>query len=398
MNKVLRILLPIVVLAAGIALAVVFVKTAPKAPKAEAKVEATLVEAVTVERIDQQVAVTGLGSVVDARKVTLKAEVPGKVVWVSPNLAKGGRVQKADLLFKIDDRDYVLAVQQQTSVLKRARFELAEEKGRGRVAEREWKLLGKSAPTTPEGQALALRKPQLESAMASLASAESGLAMAKLNVERTKVRAPLNAFVQSENVEVGQVVDKAGTLGTLIGTDEFWIEASVPVSELRWVRAPDRRGRGGSEVLVVQKLSDGQRLERQGQVIRLAGDLDPKGRMARLIVSVKNPMDAPEGQLPLLLGAYVEVEILGRTLKDVVALPRRAIHAGDEIWLIDTNDKLEIRTVKVAFRGEDQVYVKDGLTTGDRVVISRITTPVKGMALRVLDPVEKDEPQAAAAE
>ena len=383
MNKVIRALLPVLVVAAGAAVAMAFIKTAPKTPKAPAKVEATLVEVIEAEQRSESVDVEGQGSVVAARSVVVKAEVAGRVVWLSPNFVPGGRLKANDLLFKIDDRDYALAVEQQSSNLQRARFELAQEKGRVRVAEKEWKLLGESASTTPEGTALALREPQLKSVQAALASAESSLAIAKLNVQRTKVRAPFNAFVKDESLEVGQLVDRQGVLGTIVGTDEFWVEVSLPVSDLRWVQQPDSRGRGGSAATIIQTLPDGTTMTRPGRLVRLAGDLDPKGRMARLIVSVSNPMDTKSGELPLLLGAYVQVGIHGKTIDNVVVLPRRAVHTDDQVWVMGNDDKLEIRTAKIVFRGQEQVYVNGGIEAGERVITSRIATPVAGMALRL---------------
>ena len=383
MNRIIRGVLPVAVLAAGVGAAVVLMKTGPKTKKAPSKVEATLVEIMQAESSRKAVDVRGMGTIVAARSVTLKSEVPGRVVWLHPNLVQGGRFNRNDLLFKIDDRDFVLAVEQQTSNVQRARVELAQERGRGRVAEREWKLLGSSAPSTAEGKALALREPQLQSAIAALASAQSGLEIAKLNVQRTKVRAPFSAFVQSEQIEMGQLVDKATVLGTLVGTDEFWAQVSLPVAELKWVQQPDASGTGGSTATVYQRLAGGGTIEREARVVRLAGDLDPKGRMARLVVAIKSPMDGPDDQLPLLLGAYVEVAIHGKNVDDVIVLPRRAVRSGDIVWVMNTEDRLEIRPVQVVFRGEREVYLDRGINEGERVILSRLSTPVEGMALRL---------------
>ena len=333
MKRIIALLVPpLAVLILGFAVAAFFVLTAPKTGKAPGETEVTLVEVVDAVAVDRTVDVYGQGTVIAARVVVLKSEVTGRVKWVNPNLVPGGQIKKGDMLFRIDDRDYRLGVEQQAANVQRARFELAQERGRGRVAEREWKVMGDSAPSTPDGKALALRLPQLKSAKAALASAESGLAMAKLNVERTRVRAPFDAFVQTEEIEVAQLVDRQTVLGTLVGTEAFWVQVSLPVSDLRWIERPDDQGQGGSEVTLRQKLTSGEDLLRTGRVLRLAGDLDPQGRMARLIVSVENPMDGQQGQPPLLLGAYVQVEVHGKTLQNIVALPRRAVRTNDEVW------------------------------------------------------------------
>ncbi len=391
MNKPLAIVLPIVVLAGGFALAGWFITTAPETPKAAATREVTLVDVVVAEQTTATVDVEGMGNVVAARVVQLKSEVVGRVVWVNPNLVQGGRVEKGELLFRIDDRDYKLAVDQQTSALQRARFELAQERGRVRVAEREWKVMGDSAPSTPEGKALALRLPQLKSAQAALASAESGLELAKLNVERTRVRASFAAFVQSEQIEIGQLVDRQTVLATLVGTDEFWVQASIPVADLRWIVQADAEGEGGSTATIRQRLAGGDPLTVEGQLVRLAGDLDPRGRMARVIISVKNPMDVGDGKAPLLLGAYVEADIHGLTLESIIALPRRAVRADDRVWIMQPDGTLGFRRARVVHRGRDQVFIDGGVLPGDQVVVSRISSPVRGMPLRVPDAPEANE-------
>lgn len=385
MNKVAQFLIAIVVVGAGVGIAAVLVATAPETKKAPASIEATLVNVIRAEAVDQAVEIAGQGTIVAARSVQLKSEVPGRIVWVSPNLVTGGRVKASELLFKIEDRDYELEVDQRRADVQRAQFELAEEQGRRRVAEKEWKLLGTDAPSTAEGKALALREPQLKAKLAALASAKSGLAMARLKVERTRTVAPFNAFVRREDVDVGQLVERQTDLGALIGTDEFWVEVNVPVADLEWVIKPDAEGEDGAKARVQQALKDGKRIEREGRVIRLAGELDPRGRMARLIVSVKDPMDPPPGQLPLLLGAYVEVMISGATLEQVVVLPRRALRPSDQLWIMNETDQLEIRTAKVAYRGRDRVYVSEGVAPGERVVLSRLATPVAKMPLRTPD-------------
>jgi len=156
------------------------------------------------------------------------------------------------------------------------------------------------------------------------------------------------------------------------------------VGDLRWIMLPDARGQGGSMATVVQSLSDGETIERPARVLRLAGDLDPKGRMARLIVAVKNPMNRKDGQLPLLLGAYVKVKIHGKKLDDVVIVPRRAMRSEDQIWVMNDKDELEVRSVQVAYRGQDELYLTSGIAPNERIVISRLAAAVQGMPLRTL--------------
>jgi hypothetical protein len=120
-------------------------------------------------------------------------------------------------------------------------------------------------------------------------------------------------------------------------------------------------------------------------VIRLLGDLDPVGKMARLLVEVADPLGGAGGEggpLPLLLGAHVSVEIEGPRVEDVVAIPRVTLRDGDAVWL-SRGGKLAIVPVEVVWGTENRVFVRGDVTPGDDLVVSRIAAPVAGMALRV---------------
>src|SRR5690606_11471235 len=133
------------------------------------------------------------GTVVPARSVALSAEVGGRVTWMTPDLVPGGRIAANKPLLQIDARDYKLAVEQQYAAVDRARTELELERGRRKIAEREWELLGKGSGG--DGN-LALREPQMRTAEVAVKAAESGLERARLAVGRTKISLPFNALVQ----------------------------------------------------------------------------------------------------------------------------------------------------------------------------------------------------------
>jgi hypothetical protein len=130
----------------------------------------------------------------------------------------------------------------------------------------------------------------------------------------------------------------------------------------------------------------GDDVYRTGRVIRLAADLEEQGRMARLIVSVEDPLslEPADAEKPrLLLGSYVRCEIEGIQLASVASLGRGLIRDGNSVWIMDSEDKLDIRPVEIAFRGRDRVMISGGIRAGERLVVSRLATPVQGMALRI---------------
>ncbi len=177
----------------------------------------------------------------------------------------------------------------------------------------------------------------------------------------------------------------SSALGTLIGTDEFWVEVSVPVDQLRWLRIPNRASESGAAVRVYNDAAWGEATHRTGEVIRLRPQLEEQGRMARVLIAVTDPLALEEEQvgLPrLILSTYVRVEIEGTTLSQVATVSRGALRDGDCVYLMGADGGLEIRPVDVVFRAGDAVYAR-GLSAGVRMVTTDLSAPVQGMPLRL---------------
>ena len=394
MKWVLNIGLSIILLGGAGFLAWYLIETKPM-PKHTVPSEASvLVETVRARKGREVVTIRGMGTVIPAKKVVLQAEVGGRVVKQNPGLVPGGYLAEGKTAVRIDPRDYEYALAQKKAQVEKARLELAVEEGRRKVALKEWEnLKGRMGGASPD-KALVLREPYLKNAEAALEAARSAADKALLDLERTKVKVPFNAIVLSENSEVGQLVSPQAQLAVLAGTDTFWVQVALPVEKLKWILFPPPGSGEGPPVKVVQILGEGRRIERKGRVLRLLGDLEPQGRMARVLVAVDDPLllqTRTEGtRLPLLLGSYVRVEIQGKEVENVFALPRTALHGGDKVWIMDGRDRLEIRSVSVLFRERKRVLVDQGIREGERIVTSPIPIPVQGLKLR-----EEREPAAA---
>ncbi|MBW1784545.1 MAG: HlyD family efflux transporter periplasmic adaptor subunit [Deltaproteobacteria bacterium] len=208
-------------------------------------------------------------------------------------------------------------------------------------------------------------------------------------MERTAVRAPFDAIVRSTRVEVGSQVSPQEALAELVGANEYWIQTSVPVDRLKWIRIPRRAGDSGSEARIIYGSGPEGASERKGRIVKLLGDLAEDGRMARVLVSVKDPLDLAQNNAirsPLLIGEYVTVEITGLEIKDVFKIPRTALRDNGKIWIAGNDDKLHIRPVEVQWRGPEFVLVRDGLKDRERLIMSDLGTPVAGMDLRIEQP------------
>ncbi len=379
MRIVVQLILVALFLGGGASGAYWLVKTRRTPPKRPPVIVPDVVRVEVVHLEHKQPVVAALGTVEAARQITLVPQVTGKVSELSAAFVAGGRFGRDDVMVRIDPRDYTLALEKAQADLEKARSEVRLEEGRRQVAEREWSLFSNSAGAPAESRELALREPQKRQAEAALQTASSALELAELNLGRTVLRAPFNLLVLEETVDVGQLVSPASRLATLVGTDAFWVRVAVPLDQLGWLDVPGENGTAGAAAQVIQDLGPRQ-ARRSGRVIRLLGDVESAGRLARLIVEIPDPLGGEDD--PLLLGSCVRVELAGRARQSVAEIPASALHEGDRVQLLTAESKLEIRPVQIAWRGERTVFVGSGLAEGDQLIVSRLPAPVPGMTLR----------------
>ncbi|MEM6961216.1 MAG: efflux RND transporter periplasmic adaptor subunit [Myxococcota bacterium] len=397
-----RVLVPwLIVSSGGLALASM-IATKPQAERNDRKAQGLLVRTTRATSDTPKLSVQGQGTVTAAQEVDLIAQVSGRVVWISDELERGGVFEKGDPIARIDPSDYQLSVDARVASLKQAELELELERGRRVVAEHEWDVFRGERETElgEDARRLALRGPQLDTAEVAIQAAESDLARARLDLSRTTIRAPFNATVVSEQVELGQVVSGQNPIATLIGTDAYWVQVAVPADQLPYVNLPTRT-EPGAEATIDQSLGSDTRTH-LGRVIRLLPDLDAVGRMARLLVEIEDPLGLAQGDardrsaIPLLIGSYVDVSIAIAPFQDAVEIPRMALREGSKVYVVGDDRRLDVRSVRLAWRLPETVLVHEGLSGRELVVTSRIATPVQGMQLRVAETTGRDAESSTA--
>jgi RND family efflux transporter MFP subunit len=381
-RPVVRIVLSLLILGVGIGAASYLKNSAPRTQKRPPVKLNPTVQIQTVKPSSYQIVVTAMGTVVPSREVILKSRVSGEIIEIHPEFTEGGFLKKDMKILQIDPKDYELALARKQSAVTDAEYALKLELGHQTVAKREWDLLNQGKPAQDMEKELALRQPHLNKARADLSAAEAELKAAMLDLERTHVVSPFNAMVRSKSVDLGSQVTPQEPLAELVGTDAYRIQVSLPVDRLEWIDVPVQVGDPGSKARIVY----GQGHECIGTVVRLMGDLATEGRMARVLVEVADPLGlkaSNKDRSPLLIGEYVRVEIQGRKLDSVFQIPRAALRDHSNVWVAGENQTLEIRNVHPIWRAADIVLLKDGLKSGERLIVSDLPAPVQGMPVRV---------------
>ncbi|MBT6177674.1 MAG: efflux RND transporter periplasmic adaptor subunit [Deltaproteobacteria bacterium] len=400
-SRLKAIVTPLAIVLVGVAIFAALRSSRPDAKTKTITESPLIVDVQKAIAQDTPINIEAQGTATPAQKIELRSEVTGRLVWKSENLIPGGRVTQGAALARLDGRDYEIALRQQEAALGRARLELQVESGRKKVAAREWAMLKRQKTG---GNTLALREPQYAAAQMSLEAAESGLQKAQLNLDRTTIRAPFNGFVENQKTDIGQFVTPQQPFGSFVGSDKFWVTVKIPSHKLAWIDFP-KSGQKGSLATVWQEVG-AQRVVRQGRVLQLAGNLDPAGRLAQVLIEIEDPLGLKTKEsesLPMLLGSFVNVDIQGKTMTRAVEVPRRAIQEGSKVLVMNKENRLEIRDVEIQWRSKASVYVSQGLATGDRIIISRIHRPISGTLLQTMKsvpekqaaqmPLKSDKPQ-----
>lgn len=363
--------------------------TEPKAQRTSAsKRTAMLVEVTRGERGTFQPEILVMGTVRPEKEIVLSPRVGGEIVSISESFTPGGFVEEGEVLLQIDPADYEVILLQRESELLQASADLELELGRQDLAQKDYKKLEGTIST--EYKSLVLRTPQLNIARARVESAEAAVRRARLDLERTRVRAPFAAHIINREANVGSQVSAGEPLGELVGVRHYWVEATVPVSNLRWIDFSGDRAPAGPAVQVRNRVAWPEDTFREGSVHRLIGELEDQTRLARVLLTVADPLShEPEsaGLPPLMIGSFVEARIAGIPIEDVIRIDRDYVRKDDTIW-IDDAGVLRIRDLDIVFRDDKFAYVRSGLSSEDQVITTNLATVFDGAALRLAEDIE----------
>ncbi len=374
----LKVVLPLLILTAGGVAAAYFQATKPIIKKTRPPKHTTVVDVMTASQGHATTLITGTGTIIPAREVVIRPEVSGTIQSMSPQFNPGDIVEKGENIVTLDPFDYEAEVKVKEGDLEVAEADLTIENGHQSIVKDELSSLRRSSSLTINETSLILRKPNLKQVVAKVNMAKAELEKAKRDLQRTKIKAPFTGIVLSRDVAEGSRVSESDTLGTLVATDEYWIEVAIPMDK---VSSLDLTSPKGAPATVHTQTG-----EWQGHALRLTGNLSENTLMAKVLVTIKNPLgnNGKNGKAPLLLDDYATVSIQGRPLSDVVELPRLALREDDTVWVLK-DGKLDIRKVDTVWKDENQVFIKAGLQEGETIVTSDLGAPVDGMALTTVD-------------
>lgn len=372
LNK--KIILPIAILVIGISLYFAF--TAMKKPP-EVKPEVDNTPIVSVEEVvvsPLTLNIESYGIVKPKYETEMVAQINGEIVELSPLFVRGGFVNKGQLLARVDPSDYQAALIDAEAKMASAKASLETEEAQGKVAKNEWKSITNSAPSQ-----LSLRKPQLAQELANVKSAQASVLRAKRNLERTEIRAPYDAMIESRNVGLGSYVGTGNKVGKLLGTAVAEIRLPVADNKLALLKADVVN----SDVMLEGTYS-GQKKIWNAKIVRSEGVIDSASRMSYLVAEINDPYALIQNnKTPVRFGSYVNAKILGLDIPEATRIPSHLVE-NNRVAILDSESKLHYLELKIIRQDGQNIIASEGLKNGDQLIISALDYPIEGMKLALI--------------
>ena len=367
-----------------------------KAPSQIAPVERALrVEAVTATFQSVPVEIESHGELRSIRMVEIAAEVAGSVVEVHPRLQTGEVIGKGELLFAIDDRDYRSEYESnktRLAILKRDKELTAKELKRVRT------LFEKNKVGTRAG--VEKTEQAANNSADRLAQVQQAMIRAAIKLERCKVFAPFTCRITSKKIEKGQYVAPGKIVLGL--ADDSVLELEVPLDSrdaYRWLQFVDMNNQKTAipeawftdvkpvkcEVIWTEDVNNSTT-----GILNRVSVFDEKTRTVKVVIRIDAKQLSQQGSsIPLVSGMFCRVTIPGKSMEQVVELPRWAVSFENTVYVV-RKDRLQTVPVEVARVQDNNAFISKGLTEGDTVITTRLVNPLERSLVQVVTPASSE--------
>lgn len=429
-RKVIAIAVAVVILAAGVGVNILLTSMRKPPAQLPPRPTALQVEAIQVQPETVPVVMVGTGETRSLDVVAISPEVSGRVVNVHPNLKVGGIIPKGEVMFEIDSRDYQARLDEATATvemnrqtverlkrqyqtdqerlktfersrdLARAEYERLkelfekDEVGTRSAVEQAERAYNAAADQVDQlSQALEVYPVRIREAESALRAAEARRDLAQIALQRTVVKAPFNARVQSVTLEEDQYVAPGANILTL--ADDSILEISVPLDSRearKWLqfknpgeKLVDAWFRQVVPVPVeIRWTEDPTGHVWKGYLHRVEKfDQDTRTVTVAVRISGDDAKSLDQEGLPLVQGMFCEVRIPGEPLKNAYRIPASAVSFDGKAYLAVDG---RLRTVQLtrAINIGEQAIITDGLKPGDIVITTRLVNPLENTPVEIV--------------
>ena len=347
------------------------------------------VQIVPVEQKDVQIYVEHIGTLDGFVNADVRAQVTGYLMRQA--YQEGAFVRQGQLLFQIDPRPFQAALDQAKGQLAQAKASLANAEavqGRTQLDVNRYGPLAREQAASQQDLDNAVQnnlaaKANIETAKAQIETYEAAVETAQINLDFTRLIAPIDGIAGQAQLQVGALVTPASGVVTTVSTVNP-IKVFFTVSEGEWLewrqRYPSETStEAAAKALHLQLiLADGSTYPREGTFDFADRQVDVGTGAIRIAALFSNP-DAI-----LRPGGYARVRAVIRTERDALVVPQRAVselQGSYQVAVVDQENKVSIRPVKVGDTSGSEWVISEGLKAGERVVAEGVQKVRPGMVV-----------------
>jgi RND family efflux transporter MFP subunit len=334
------------------------------------------------------VAVTTQGIVQPHNEITLSGQVSGQIVRLSPRFEVGSYFTEGEVLIELDDRDYVAALKstEASHLSTQSQFKLAELEHQRTVAGFEGTTLSVVTEAAVDQTAAAVARAQ-----ADVNSALAAVEQAKLDLERTKIRAPFNGRVREKMVGVGQSLNPGAPSAVVFAVDYAEVRLPISARDRRYLTLPELEGSESIPVELRDAIDPDTSPTWTAHIVRTEGTLDAGSLELFAVARIDDPFGLKSENPPLRIGQPVTGSVLGAVLSEVVAIPRGSVRELDQIILIDKSDlTLSKIAIEQIWSDEEFIIVRsDGIQTDKFLATTHIVYAPEGSKVEIIPEIDE---------
>jgi len=423
-----------IVIGLAVVIAIVLVKSKSPIQHVAAEMPSKAVKVITAANIPFRTRITAYGNVEPAITLNSMAEVSGKISYLHPRLKAGETILAGTQVVRIDAQDYAVTLKQTEADLDASRSSLKELNEEEKSTRRslklakenlkfgeteyarikdiyEQRLVARSNLDAEEQKVIQLRQQveelqgkingydsRRQSVKAQIARSEQAVQNSQTVLGRTEITLPFDARIGTVSIERNEFVAVGSVMFEAIDLKGVEITAQLPMGSMRKLVSHLENGsdtsqqiiRSGGHINDSLGLSASIRLVNnmpeaiwQGRVLRISDSIDITRQTLGIVVGVDDPYKKmiPGRRPPLIKGMYTAVDLYAPKHPAMV-IPRKAIHQG-RVYIANSDNKLEIRSVDIQLLQGDLVVIRSGIEAGERVVITDLVPVIAGMPLQV---------------
>jgi multidrug efflux system membrane fusion protein len=306
-----------------------------------------------VEKADFPVYLTGLGTVQGFNTVLVRTRVDGQIDKVA--FKEGQMVKQGDLLVEIDPRPYQATLDQAKAKKAQDEANLAN----ANLDLQRYTKLGEFATK----QQTDTQRSTVQQLTAQIAADEAAISNAQTQLDYTQVKSPISGVAGLRQVDIGNIVNASTQTGivTIAQIEPIAVIFTAPEEQLPYIN----EGQAAQQLKVIAITTDGKKPLAEGTLAVVNNQVDSTSGTIRLKGVFDNKNHA------LWPGQSVSTRLLIKTLKDATVVPDDAIQHGTDglyVYAVNSDNKAELRKVKVSQSIDGRSVIDEGLTPGQQVI------------------------------